>query len=128
VKDTVRPERPEVRASYQAQGLTQKSEDLYTGELSTETLGFHNWSNQIYAYNYNTEIESIGQDTDKLNRIPRETGGRIYDSSKINSLPERVESIERTIERQTSLSPYLVSLALLIFLGEVGYRKRKGRL
>jgi len=128
VKDASRPEKPVAKASYQAKGLNKQSKNLYSAEITANSLGFNQWNGETYAYNYNTEKQNIGQDMDKLQSIPQQTGGRIYDSENIGQLPKRLAEVDRKVEKQVSLAPYLISLALIMFLGEVGYRKRNGRL
>ena len=128
VEDAERPEKPVAEASYQLQGLTQESDNLYTADLMPRSLGFHEWQGEMYAYNYNTEKKRLGQDMDKLSAVAQETGGKIYSSENIGKLSEDLDEISRQVKEKISLSPYLVSLALILFLAEVGYRKRKGRL
>jgi hypothetical protein len=128
VRDTSRPDQPVVESSYQINGLNRESENLYSAEIEADSLGFSQWNNETYAYNYNTEKQQVGQEIDKLQDIPQETSGVIYSSENIDQLPERIDRVDREVERQVSMSPYLVALALLVFLAEVGYRKRNGRL
>ena len=128
VEDASMPEAPEARASYQEDGLTRESSNLYTGELERPGLGLHTWRNESYAYNYNPEIRSVGVDQSKLSEIAQKTGGKIFDRQNIDEIEKDLSEIDRKVEQQVSLSPFLIAAALLVFLIEVGYRKMNGRM
>ncbi|QGA80271.1 VWA domain-containing protein [Candidatus Nanohalobium constans] len=128
VEDSAKPEKPEAKASYQIKGLTKRSEDLYTSKINVTEPGVHKWEGETYAYNYNPEVDEVGQDMDKLENIAQETGGMIYSQNNIEEISSEVDQTSRKVVKEISLMPYLLLLALIVFLGEVGYRKRKGRL
>lgn len=128
LEDTSRPENPTFQASYNREGLERRSENVYSTELPKPGLGLHEWRGENYAYNYHPEKKQVGLDEDKLQSIAQETGGRVFNSDNINEIEQEIGETDRTVERQTSLSPYLLILAIVVFLGEVGYRKLNGRL
>lgn len=128
VRDARRPDRPEARSSKDIEGLEKQRDSLYTARLDRPSLGLHRWKDNTYAYNYNPEIEEVGVDMEKLREIPRQTGGRILTVSEVENLDEHLESVDRTIQKRFSLAPFMIVLALIVFVAEVGYRKRKGRL
>ncbi|MFB6159379.1 MAG: VWA domain-containing protein [Candidatus Nanohalobium sp.] len=128
IEDSSRPEKPVVKSTEPHPELTKKSQNLYTRKLEKPGTGLKKWHNETYAYNYNPEIRKVGPDTEKLQKIAQDTGGRIYDSEDIENIGEDLEMEKKDIRKRTSLTPYLLVAALLVFLAEVGYRKRKGRM
>lgn len=128
LEDNSRPEKPIFEASYNRDGLERKSDNIYSAELPKPDLGLHEWKEENYAYNYHPEKKEIGVNEDKLQSIAQETGGRVFKSGNIDEINQEIGKTSRTVERQTSLSPYMLILAVLVFLGEVGYRKMNGRL
>jgi hypothetical protein len=127
VEDSRVPESPEARASYSIGNLSQEG-NVYSLELEKPGIGLHSWRNETYAYNYRSELENVGVNRDKVQRIAQETNGTVFTPENIREASREVREIDRQVERRVSLSPYLLSLALFIFLAEVGYRKRSGRL
>jgi chromosome segregation ATPase len=128
IKDTFKPLKPEVKASYKLDGLDKVSDNLFEGELSAPKTGSHEWNGEAYSYNYNPEISSVGFNRDKTVKIAQETGGQIFESAEGLNLEEKAGKEQKTVRRTTSLSIYFLVAALVLFLVEVGYRKRKGKL
>lgn len=127
VEDARVPENPEARASYKAGNLSGDG-NAYSLQLERPRLGIHSWRNETYAYNYRSELEKVGLDRDRLQEIAQRTNGTVFTPQNIHEASQEVTQIDRDVERRFSLSPYLLSAALLFFLVEVGYRKRNGRL
>ncbi|WEL23255.1 vWA domain-containing protein [Candidatus Nanohalovita haloferacivicina] len=120
-------QKPEVEASYSIEGLTRDADGTYSKTLDPEGLGFHEFNGVPYSYNYNSEIENIGYDS-RIERIASETGGKVYEPSQKGQIVEDLQTFsDERVVRRTSLTPYLLIAALIVFLGEVGFRKMKGR-
>lgn len=120
-------QKPEVEASYSIEGLTRDADGTYSKTLDPEGLGFHEFSEVPYSYNYNSEIEDIGYDS-RIEEIASETGGQVYTPSQKNQIVQDLQTFsDEKVVRRTSLTPYLLIAALIVFLGEVGFRKMKGR-
>ncbi|MFB6216072.1 MAG: hypothetical protein ABEJ72_03770, partial [Candidatus Aenigmatarchaeota archaeon] len=127
IEDGRRNSAVQVKASYSVEGLTRQGEDLYTAELEPGRLGFHQFKDIIYAYNYNPEIEKVGY-SEKLEDITRKTGGEVYKPGEGEEIKSDLKSFtNRKITTRKPVSDYFLIAALLVFLGEVGYRKRKGK-
>lgn len=117
----------EVRASHPMEGLRRQGEDLYTGEVRPDGPGFHSFAGKPYAYSYNRELSRVGYRD--VESIARQTGGEVYGVGERAELREQArEFSSRTVETKNSGTKYLLGLALLLFLGEVGYRKWNGRM
>ena len=113
-------------ASYPAEGFVRVSEDSYRATSQPEKVGFHDYFGHQYSYNYRPEIENLGYREEVMERVSRETGGDIYNSTTVSHLQGNVKS--RTVEtvEATSLTSHLLLLALILFLVQTGYRKYKG--
>ncbi len=121
------PETVEVRASHNMDGLTRQGEDLYTTELEPEETGFHEFNGRTYAYNYNSEIEKVGY-SDEMEETVRMTGGQVYEPGEETRIKEDLEQFgEKRITTKKNLSKYILALAFILFLAEVGYRKMNGK-
>ncbi|QKQ98454.1 VWA domain-containing protein [Candidatus Nanohaloarchaea archaeon] len=119
--------RPEVEASYSIEGLTRDAGGTYSDRLDPEGLGFHSFHGVPYSYNYNPELQEVGYDS-RIDSIARKTGGEVYSVGKKDKIVSDLRSFSsEKVVRKTSLTPYLLVLALVVFLGEVGFRKFKGR-
>lgn len=120
-------ERIEITASYPLKGLKRKSSDTYTRELQPNATGFHSYQGIPYAYNYNPEIERVGY-SDSMEDVVEKTGGRVYSPDERAAIAENLESFSsRKVPVKQSLAPYLIIVAMLVFLAEIGYRKLKGK-
>jgi hypothetical protein len=126
VSETEAPTPVEVKASFQAEGLTYSSEDRYTGQISPDGKGFHSFAGENYSYNYNSEIEEIGYRNDVLSRIASETGGEVYTPSELEEADFGGSEMQE-VNYSSSLSVYFLAAALVVLLSEVGYRKLNGK-
>ncbi len=117
----------EVQASYPVEGLRRQGEDLYTGELEPDGPGFHTFAGTTYAYNYNPELSAVGY-RDVENMV-RRTGGTVFSPDDRSEIREQAVTFSsRQVPTKRSATNYILLGALLVFLGEVGYRKWNGRL
>lgn len=108
------------------EGFNRVSENRYQKEITPNNTGFHSFRNKEFAYNYRQEIEGLGYQDEKLENIADSTGGRVIDESEVNELKNEASvSKEQTTERKT-LSNYILLVALLLFLLQIGYRKTRG--
>ena len=105
-------------------GFSRESDERYVRELNPESPGFHEAENLTYSANYRPEIEDIGYNEEEFSSFTHE--GNVYTEDNINVLFDRIgtETVEST--DNVDLTPYLVGLALLFYLGFVGLRKRNG--
>ncbi|PSH00108.1 MAG: hypothetical protein BRC28_01200, partial [Nanohaloarchaea archaeon SW_4_43_9] len=116
----------QVTANYPVKGLNRQEENLYTGELETENTGFHSFNDAVYSYNYNDEVEDIGYSENK--NLAQETGGKVFTPDQKDEIKESVKQFNSTeVEKQKDISVYFLATALLVFLSEIGYRKRRGK-
>lgn len=127
VEDARRPEEIKVRASYKTGDLKRQSENLYTKTIVPSTKGFGSYENEVYAYNYPYEYQRVGYNPE-MKDIVRDTGGQVYHPNETDELKQDIKSFssKTTVKRQ-QLGSYIIALALLLFLAEVGYRKVKGK-
>ncbi|PSH02493.1 MAG: hypothetical protein BRC26_00265 [Nanohaloarchaea archaeon QH_8_44_6] len=115
-----------VEANYPANGLKRQGENRYTGELETEDTGFHSFNDAVYSYNYNDEVENIGYSGDES--IAHNTGGKVFTPDQKDEIRESVQQFNsREVKKQRDVSVYFLATALLVFLSEIGYRKRRGK-
>ncbi len=127
IENSRRPEEVEARSSEKLDGFKRQSQDLYTATLEPESLGFHSVAGRPYGYSYNKEIEEIGY-SDSMRDLVRDTGGEVYS-------PDETDEIEQDLTRfsqnqvvtKKPLSNHLLVVAMVLFLGEVGYRKMNGK-
>lgn len=126
ISETEAPTEVEVKASYQAEGLTYSSEGRYTGKVRPEGRGFHSFAGENYSYNYNSEIGEIGYRNEVLSQVASETGGEVYSPSELEEA-EFGGSQMQEVNYSISLTPYFLAAALVILLSEVGYRKLNGK-
>ena len=119
--------RPEVEASYSIEGLSRTAEGTYSTELEPGTTGFHRFEGVTYSVNYNSELQEIGY-SDRIESIAEETGGKVYRPDEKAAIVEDLKNFSsEKVVRKTSLTPYFLAAALIVFLVEVGFRKFKGR-
>ncbi|MBC5792462.1 MAG: hypothetical protein H8Z69_00320 [Nanohaloarchaea archaeon] len=127
VQDGYNDEKVRIEASYDVDGLKRQGEDLYSAEVEPETTGFHSFQEKVYAYSYNPEIKQVGLNKDNLD-VVQNTGGNVYTPDEKQSIVEDLKSFsDRKVQKQKNLGDYFIIAALLVFLSEVGYRKRSGR-
>jgi Mg-chelatase subunit ChlD len=127
IEDSRKGETVEIRASYDIEGLSRQSDDLYTGELEPEETGFRSFSDITYGYNYNEEIQQIGY-SENLKDLVESTGGTVYSPDQTEEIKEDIKNFSnKTVTRKKSVADYFIIAALLIFLSEVGYRKKRGK-
>lgn len=127
VEDSRKGDKVKIRASYDIEGLSRQSDDLYTGELEPEEPGFRSFSDTTYGYNYNKEIQQIGYN-DKLKELVKSTGGTVYTPEQTEEIKEDVKNFSnKKVTRKKSVADYFIIAALLIFLSEIGYRKTRGK-
>lgn len=122
-----RPEEVKARSSYAAENFKRQGDNLYTSTLEPEETGFYEVAGKSYGYSYNSEIEKIGY-SDSMEDIVRATGGNVYSTDQKQEIREDLQHTSKDkIVTKKPLSSYLLVLALLVFLGEVGYRKMNGK-
>ncbi|MFB6209407.1 MAG: hypothetical protein ABEJ56_04720 [Candidatus Nanohaloarchaea archaeon] len=115
-----------VRSSDDKPGLARQSDTLYTGEIKPDSTGFHSFGEAVYSYSYNPEIEKIGYDD--AEKFARSTGGHSFSPGEKQKIKQAVKQFNsQKVKKQKGLSKFFLAAALLVFLGEVGYRKRNGK-
>ncbi|MFO7794403.1 MAG: VWA domain-containing protein [Candidatus Nanohaloarchaea archaeon] len=105
-------------------GFSRESNERYVRELNPEETGFHETENLTYSVNYRPEIEEVGYNEEEFSSFTN--NGNVYDSENIDVLFERMEMETSENTENLDLTPYLVGLAVLLYLGFVGLRKRNG--
>lgn len=119
--------RPEVEASYSIEGLSRTADGTYSTELETGSTGFHDFEGVTYSVNYNSELQEVGY-SDRIETVAEETGGNVYTPNEKAAIVEDLKNFSNEkVVRKTSLTPYFLVAALLVFLAEVAFRKFKGR-
>ena len=105
-------------------GFSRQSDERFTQEIKPNETGFHEKYNTSYSVNYRPEIEEIGYNERKFSSFTN--NGNVYSTEEIGVFFDSIgtESVEST--QSVSLTPYLVGLALMFYLGFVGLRKRNG--
>jgi|GEM_PF-495413 hypothetical protein len=121
------PDKVEVSSDRKLDSLTRKAGGTYETEVKPESLGFHKYRNRhVYTYNYDSELENLGYRDGIIEDLAQQTGGRVLKAQDLNSIkPEITSSTSKTVDYR-SFTPYLLIVALILFLGQVGYRKRRG--
>ena len=114
-----------LEASYSADGFVRVGENRYRASAQPSEAGFHDYYGNVFAYNYGSEIQSLGYREDIIDKLASATGGEVYEGS-VEGIEENIKSREVESVKTVSLTPYLIVLALLVFLVQVGYRKSKG--
>ncbi|WP_414836517.1 VWA domain-containing protein [Candidatus Nanohalococcus occultus] len=126
-EDARKPEKITVRASYDSDELKRQSSDLYSMSIRPESRGFGSYENTVYAYNYPYEYQNVGYNP-RMTDIVRDTGGGVYLPNETEQLKQDIKSFSsKTKVKRQQLGSYLIALALIVFLAEVGYRKAKGK-
>lgn|GEM_PF-1978945 len=106
------------------ENFTRRAENRHVEDLDPSENGFYFESNLTYSKNYRPEIERVGYNEDALAEIT--VDGRVYDEETLGDFVSGLESDSRENVESEDLRPYLLSLALLLYLGFVGLRKRNG--
>lgn len=121
------PEEVELKASYDVDGFQRQSEDLYTREVKPEGTGFNSVNELVYSYNYPEEMERVGYN-DNMDKIVESTGGEVYTPDQMNEIKENIRRFsDKKTTTKKPVANYFLLAALILFLGEVGYRKVKGK-
>jgi hypothetical protein len=121
------PEPVELTANYNPGNFISSGEETYSREVTPESLGFHRVNGKLIAYNYPQEYQEVGY-SERLSETVRATGGKVYEMEERDQIAEDIKTFsEQTAVKRTSLSPFLIAAALLVFLGEVGFRKVNGK-
>ncbi|MDV0444516.1 hypothetical protein MmiAt1_00420 [Methanimicrococcus sp. At1] len=104
--------------------LTMESEGVYVTELVFNKTGTYNISGYPVTVNYPVEYRDIGAYPD-LRRLVESTGGNVYTVSQAKALYIQNNGDTATYKTREAVSfnVYLLLIALLIFLGEVIYRR-----
>ena len=104
--------------------LTLESENVYTTELVFNQTGTFNVSGYPITVNYPVEYRDIGVNPD-LRSLIESTGGYIYSASEAKALyiKNNGDKVTYSTKEPVSFNVYLLLFALLIFLGEVIYRR-----
>lgn len=121
------PEAVELTANYDPGGFTKESKETYSREFQPGSPGFYNYSGKLVSYNYPEEYENVGY-SDQMEQLVARTGGSVYTPDQKKEIARDVKSFSKEeAVKKTSLSPFLLAAALLLFLSEVGYRKVNGK-
>ncbi|MFQ3275100.1 MAG: hypothetical protein ACI9LV_000946 [Candidatus Nanohaloarchaea archaeon] len=126
IENTEKGETVQVTANYPVEELDRQNENRYTGTLEPEKLGFHQFKDAIYGYNYNSEVDNIGYND--AEEFASSAGGTVFTPDQKEKIEESVQEFNNEkIEKQREISNYFLAAALLVFLSEIGYRKRRGK-
>ncbi|MFB6191184.1 MAG: VWA domain-containing protein [Candidatus Nanohaloarchaea archaeon] len=127
VENGRRPGEVELQASYRLQGFQREGRNLYTMSMDPGRLGFHSVRNKTYGYNYDPELQQVGYSGD-MREVVRATGGEVYRPGDKEEMVEELKSFnEKKVVSKKNLSVHVLVLALLVFMGEVGFRKMNGK-
>ena len=113
-------------ASYPAEGFVQSGPDAYRATTNPESLGFHRFLGASFGYNYRKEIQQLGYDTAVMRKTSSITGGEVLERRELSELREAARQKQTSTVTYTSLTPGILTLTMLVFLAQAGYRKRKG--
>ena len=116
-----------VSSNFETGSLKRKPGGMFETRIKPESLGFHVYKGSYdYTYNYNSELEDFGYRSDVIETISDRTGGKILEPDNLSSITSEINTTSTERTSYTSLTPYLLSAGLLLFLLQVGYRKRNG--
>lgn len=106
------------------EGFSRESDERYINSIEPDETGFYSEYNTSYSVNYRPEIERVGYNEEEFSRFTN--NGNIYSEENLDVFLEGLD--EEPVESQESmeLTSYLVALAVLIYLGFIGIRKRNG--
>jgi hypothetical protein len=104
--------------------LTLESENVYITELVFNQTGTFDVSGYPITVNYPVEYRDIGVNP-KLRSLIESTGGRVYsvNDAKALYLKNNGDKVTYKTKEPVSFNIYLLLAALLLFLGEVVYRR-----
>lgn len=126
IEDAQYGETVQVSANYPVEGLNRQGENLYTGEVETSGIGFHRFQDTVYSYNYNDEVEKVGYSG--AEEIALETGGQVFTPDQKDEIKDTVQEFNsEKVKTQKDLTMHFLATALIVFLSEIGYRKRRGK-
>lgn len=106
------------------ENYTRKASNRYVKDLNPGDNGFYSEKNLTYSKNYRPEIEEVGYNEEKMSELT--VNGRVYTEEDINEFFENVKAEESNSTKTFDLRPYVLAVTLLMYLGFVGLRKRKG--
>lgn len=116
-----------IESSVPRDNFTRKGQKRYVLEITDPERGFSTVQGATYASNTDQEYIEIGY-SPEMDSIVNRTGGKVFEPGENRELQEEVVNYsEQQVVKDLHLSPYLVALALIFLLAEVGYRKLKGK-
>ncbi len=128
-KDTIINEPTEITIKSEtppeAKGVTfyKIDEDLYSAAMSPTTLGFQQVAGAIFASNYLREYNGLGFNPE-LSKIALSTGGRVFDSTDIDSIVQHTKArARRIINTKEHWGWPFVLATVIIFLIEIFIRR-----
>lgn len=129
IESARRGEEVVVSSDRKLEGLTRKPGGSYETGIRPDSLGIHSFQeDHLFSYNYRREIQELGYREDVMDRLAEGTGGKVVSPDEVGSLASQASTSARTVAERRSLTPYLLFVALLLFLVQVGYRKLNGLL
>lgn len=117
---TVKSEVPPV-----AEGVTfyKIDEDIYTGSLIPDSVGFQEVAGTSFAVNYEREYEEVGINPE-LARIVASTGGKMFEASDYDGIADFAKTkAKRVINSREYLRWPFIALAIVIYLVEIFIRR-----
>ena len=99
------------------------SEDIYSGSIIAQNIGFQETAGAAFAVNYPLEYETTGI-SDQLSLIVSSTGGRIYSINDINEIVSNAKTKAKRIimTREPLIWPF-AGMAVLLYLLEIFIRR-----
>lgn len=126
IEDAQKGQQVQISSSYPVEGLNRQREDLYTGSIDVDETGVRSFNGSLYSYNYNDEVEDIGYGD--LEGFAQGTGGEVFTPDQRSEIEEAVKSFSNEkVEKEKDITNFFLAVALLVFLSEIGYRKRRGK-
>ncbi len=117
-----------ISSEQEMEGLTRKSEGRYEARIRPNETGFHSFQEHEFTYNYRKELQGLGYRDSELEQLASRTGGEVLTPEELDSLRSEATVTESEVTETRSLSVFFLLAALLVFLGQVGYRKFNGLL
>lgn len=98
-------------------------EDVYSGSLLADSVGFQSAAGAVFAVSYEQEYGRLGMNPE-LEKIVGSTGGRIFDASEIDKIVQHAKTRARRVvnAREYIRAPFVV-LAIIVFLLEIFIRR-----
>ncbi|RJQ22780.1 VWA domain-containing protein [Candidatus Woesearchaeota archaeon] len=98
-------------------------EDTYTGSILPTQTGFQNLAGAVFAVNYESEFEGLGQNRE-LESIVRTSGGKMFSPSDTDGIVEyaKTRSKREVNERDYLRWPFLIA-AMSLFIVEIFIRR-----